>query len=302
MEHGSKMTEMKQGSRKKQVLEEFPFTPDLLPVLEDDLLTGYHQSAWEAYQTLPFPNRHDEPWRRTDISGLETRSFTLSPNSMKTQQAPKRFLNPDLNGNEFAGQVVCSGEKPISSLDKLLQESGVIFSDFHNAEVEHPHLVKSLVGKVVAPDEDKFTALAAALASDGVFLYVPKDVVIEKPLHSLFWGAGNRNTYINHLLVWLEEGAQATFIHETASVDNPDESQVLHDGIVEIHVGRNARLSFIELQSWGRNVWSFTRERARVMGDGSLEWIYGGMGTRLTKNFSDIDLVEPGAEARISGF
>jgi len=38
------------------------------------------------------------------------------------------------------------------------------------------------------------------------------------------------------------------------------------------------------------------------MADGHLEWIFGGMGTHLTKNFSDIDLVEPGATARMSGF
>ncbi len=76
----------------------------------------------------------------------------------------------------------------------------------------------------------------------------------------------------------------------------------MHDGIVEIYVGRNARLNFVELQSWGDNVWSFTRERARVMGDGNLEWIFGAMGTHLTKNFSDIDLVEEGATGRMSGF
>jgi len=61
-------------------------------------------------------------------------------------------------------------------------------------------------------------------------------------------------------------------------------------------------VNFVELQSWGDNVWSFSREKARVMAEGHLEWIHGGMGTRLTKNFSDIDLVEPGASARMSGF
>jgi Fe-S cluster assembly protein SufD len=76
----------------------------------------------------------------------------------------------------------------------------------------------------------------------------------------------------------------------------------MHDGIVEVYVGRNAHLNFVELQSWGDNVWAFTRERARVMGDGNLEWIFGAMGTHLTKNFSDIDLMEEGAVGRMSGF
>jgi len=296
------MTELKKGFQKKSNLAAFPFTAAQMPVLEDIDLTGYHQSAWKAYQALLFPNRSDEPWRRTDISALETGSFSLSPMVEKSEPPSTRFLNPDLTDKDLAGQVVYSSENPICSFDETLLEKGVIFTDFHTAEVEHPILVNKLLGQIVKPDEDKFTALAAALASDGTFLYVPKDVVIEQPLHSLYWGAGNRNTYINHLLIWLEEGAQVTFVHESASLDDASISQVLHDGIVEIHVGRNAHLSFVELQSWGSNVWSFTRERARVMGDGSLEWIFGAMGSRLTKNFSDIDLVEPGAKGRMSGF
>jgi Fe-S cluster assembly protein SufD len=67
-------------------------------------------------------------------------------------------------------------------------------------------------------------------------------------------------------------------------------------------VGKNAKLNFVELQSWGDDVWSFTRERAKVLEGGNLEWIFGAMGTKLTKNFSDIDLLEPGATGRMSGF
>jgi Fe-S cluster assembly protein SufD len=126
--------------------------------------------------------------------------------------------------------------------------------------------------------------------------------VIDQPLHSLYWGAGENTAFINHILVWLEEGAQVTFVHESSSPKGDLDSQIFHDGIVEIYVGKNAHLNFVELQSWGKNVWSFTRERAKVMGDGKLDWIFGAMGTHLTKNFSDIDLVEPGAEGRISGF
>jgi Fe-S cluster assembly protein SufD len=135
-----------------------------------------------------------------------------------------------------------------------------------------------------------------------VVLYVPKNVVIEQPLHSLFWGGGDHLAFLNHLIVWVEEGAQVTYVHESASPNTGEKGQVMHDGIVEIYVGRNAHLNFVELQSWGDNVWSFTRERARVMGDGNLEWIFGAMGTHLTKNFSDIDLMEEGANGRMSGF
>lgn len=302
MEDIKEINTIKKEHRVRQRLADFQLTQDQLPLLQNEQLARYHQSAWEAFQRLPFPSLRDEPWRRTDIRDLDTSVFSFSSFGEMAQQPPERFLNPAISEEKFIGQIICNGGKATHSLDAALWEQGVIFTDFHTAEVEHPELVNSLLGQIVRPDEDKFTALAAALAEDGVFLYVPKNVIIDRPFHSLYWGSAGRNTFVNHLLIWVEEGAQVTFVHESASPGIAADPQVLHDGIVEIHVGQNAQLNFVELQSWGKNVWSFTRERAQVMGGGNLEWIFGAMGTRLTKNFSDIDLTEPEATARMSGF
>jgi Fe-S cluster assembly protein SufD len=76
----------------------------------------------------------------------------------------------------------------------------------------------------------------------------------------------------------------------------------MHAGIVEIHVGAGANLRFVELQSWGEHVWNFSHERAKVERDGNLDWIFGAIGSHLTKNFSDLDLVGQGSSGRMSGF
>ena len=76
----------------------------------------------------------------------------------------------------------------------------------------------------------------------------------------------------------------------------------MHAGIVEIHVGAGANLRFVELQSWGEHVWNFSHERAQVERDGNLDWIFGAIGSHLTKNFSDLDLVGQGANWAHVGF
>ena len=48
--------------------------------------------------------------------------------------------------------------------------------------------------------------LAGALAQNGMFLYVPRNVVITQPLHSLMWGPGTGYGTVSHILVYLEEG------------------------------------------------------------------------------------------------
>ncbi|MFN2304197.1 MAG: Fe-S cluster assembly protein SufD, partial [Anaerolineales bacterium] len=283
-------------------LEDFSFDETLIPRLNDDRINQYHHSAWNHYINLPFPDPKDEAWRRTDIRNLQTSKFILSVGSDGYERPPAQLLSPLISGKKRSGEIVSGAIETIAIIDEDLEEKGVIFKDFHRAELEHPDLLARLLGEIVSPDEDKFTALAAALGSDGVFLYVPKDVVIEQPLHSLYWGAGKNKAFINHLIIWLEEGSAVTFVHENASPHNQSDPQLLHNGIVEIHVGKRAKFNFVELQSWGQNVWSFTRERAHVMAGGTLEWIFGAMGTHLTKNFSDINLLEGGAKTRVSGF
>jgi Fe-S cluster assembly protein SufD len=76
----------------------------------------------------------------------------------------------------------------------------------------------------------------------------------------------------------------------------------MHAGIVEIQVLEGASMKFVELQSWGRHAWNFSHERARVERGGNLDWIFGAIGSRLTKNFSELDLAGEGAQGRMSGF
>jgi Fe-S cluster assembly protein SufD len=67
-------------------------------------------------------------------------------------------------------------------------------------------------------------------------------------------------------------------------------------------VGEGSNLRFIELQSWGDRVWNFSHERAILKRDAKLDWIFGALGSQLTKNFSEINLEGEGGEARMSGF
>jgi Fe-S cluster assembly protein SufD len=153
----------------------------------------------------------------------------------------------------------------------------------------------------VKSDEGKFAALAAAFAENGVLVYVPKGVEVERPLHSILWGPGIGLAYFSHILIWLEEGSSLTYVHEAASLDESD-GQTMHAGLIEINVGPGANLRFVELQSWGDHVWNFSHKRARVEKDGNLDWVFAAVGTHLTKDFSDLDLVGEGAIGKMSGF
>jgi len=277
----------------------FNFTQDMVKPAPGPL-GDYRAKAWEAFERIPYPNKKDEAWRRTDLQGLDG-SVKLPPKDayLDLQHIPENLLHP-LVDEQTAGQITLLPGGFQASVSSEVTQAGVIFTDFRTASENHPDLFAKALGQVIGPEDGKFAALTAALADNGVFVYVPYGVQLQQPLHSIVWAAGTGLAHFSHLIIWLEEGASLTYIHENAS---PNEAgNTVHGGIVEIHVGSRASLRFVELQSLGDQVWNFTHERARVESDGSIDWIFGAIGTRLTKNFSDLDLVGPGASGRMSGF
>ncbi|MCI0521652.1 MAG: Fe-S cluster assembly protein SufD [Chloroflexi bacterium] len=294
--------------RGERAAKEFTFRREMIPALDgtngsDPIVRAYRARAWEAYEQLPLPTTNDEAWRRTDIKGLAAGSFR--PANLQTNEqavkVPRQYLQP-LAGARHGGQIILptAGVAQVE-LDAEIAAKGVVFTDLTRAEREHPHLLEKIMGQVVRPEDGKFAALAGAMAHSGVLLYVPRGVSVEKPLQSLLWGPGVYLAHFSHLMIYLEEGAAVTYVHEAAS-PNETGGQTLHAGLVEIHVGDGANLQFVELQTWGEHVWSFSHERARVGRDATLDWIFGAMGSRLTKNFSDLDLIGEGATGRMSGF
>lgn len=296
-----------------------PFQREMIPVQEGlaRFLNEYRARAWDAYESFPLPTTTDEAWRRTDIRGLANLALTPVYPGAQIQlpqsyhgngkagageypsDIPDDLLTP-LTGESHGGQMIISPQGVYTALDPELAAQGVIFTDLLTAEAQYPDILANIMGQVVRADEGKFAGLAAALANYGALVYVPRNVQLEQPLHSLLWGPGGGLAYFSHLLVWVEEGSSLTYVYEAAS---PTEQQAsLHAGIVEIHMGPASNLHFVELQSWGEHVWNFSHERARVSRDANLDWIFGAIGSKLTKNFSEIDLVGEGATGRMSGF
>lgn len=288
--------------RPAPAVRNFQFQAGMLPAVGLPVIQAYRRTGWEVFSSLPIPAANEEAWRRTDLKGLAVESFHLPSNDafMDLPPIPKLLLEP-VADDPHGGEILLAPGLAQTKLDKNLAANGVVFADWQSALVQYPELVDRLIGKVVRADEGKFGALTAALAQTGILLYVPRGVHVPLPLHSLMWGPGIGLAHLSHMIVWLEEGASATYIHESAS---PTESggQTLHSGIVEIHVGESANLRFVELQSWGENVWNFTHERAQVERGATLDWVFGAIGSHLTKNFSDLDLVGQGSTGKMSGF
>jgi Fe-S cluster assembly protein SufD len=267
-----------------------------------DSVDSYRASAWSAFKRLSLPDTTMEAWRRTDIHVLPAGKFKFASDGAFNDLPPVRddLLRP-LVADQHGGRIILLPGGVKIELDEKLAKKGVIFTDLLTAEQKHPELLAKMIGKTVNVEEGKFSALAGAFAQNGIVLYVPKGVTVEEPLHSVLWGPGTDIAHVSHILVLVDEGASVTYVHESASPDLKG-ANLMHAGIVEIQVMQDASMKFVELQSWGRHVWNFSHERVRVERGGNIDWIFGAIGSRITKNFTELDLAGEGAQGRMSGF
>jgi Fe-S cluster assembly protein SufD len=286
--------------RAESAARDFNFTESEIRATGDSV-ASYRSLSWNAFKRHSLPDTTQEAWRRTDIHALPTDKFKLTLQDTNDLPAVREDLLKPLIADQHGGQIVITPGEVTVDLDEKLAQKGVIFTDLKTAEQKHPDLLAKMIGKTVNVEEGKFSALAGAFAQNGVVLYVPKRVVVEEPLHSVLWGPGTDLAHVSHILVLVDEGASVTYVHESASPDLKGANS-MHAGIVEIQVMQNASMKFVELQSWGRHVWNFSHERARVERNGNLDWIFGAIGSRVTKNFSELDLAGEGAQGRMSGF
>jgi Fe-S cluster assembly protein SufD len=289
---------------KPRVAPRFPFPVEKVLEISSSLgepawLKTQREEAWKIYQTLPIPTTQDEAWRRTDIRSLPVEDVSL--NFSDGREVPKGLVQPLTSEKQGALLVLQPGRPAILRPNQKLLDQGVVFGDWTTIVNEKADFLKEYLGSIISVEEGIFAAAVAALARDASIVYVPDGVEAQAPLHSILWAPGKNTAFFSRVLIVLGKGSSLTYIHETASPTEVGESAI-HAGVVELLIGQGASLKFVELQSWGNHVWNFTRERAMVERDGSLDWIFGAVGSHLTRNFSELTLSGPGAEGRMSGF
>lgn len=266
---------------------------------EPEWLVDLRQNAFEAFEEMGWPTRKEEEWMRTDIRGFSLKKF----NPPKLDEVVDAATLPSgllAEGVDIGGQVISlNGRTGRSTLSDELKAQGIIFGDFATVLAEHGDLVKKYLFKgEFDPNFDKFSALHAAFFSGGAFLYVPRNVVVEQPLHMLNL-IGDNGVDLAHTLIVLEEGAQATVLTESASLDNDQPG--FHCGAIEVVVGDRANLRFVNLQNWGHKVWHFGQQKGSVGRDGNLLWTLGALGSRLSKVNQHVALDGPGAHCEVNG-
>lgn len=195
-------------------------------------------------------------------------------------EAEKKFLSGV--GAQYDSEVV------YHSISKMLEKKGVIFVDTDTAIKKYPEIVKKYFGKVIPAADNKLAALNTAVWSGGSFIYVPPNVHVDLPLQAYFRINSRNMGQFERTLIIADEGSYIHYVEGcTAPIFTTDS---LHAAVVEILIGKGARVRYTTIQNWSKNVYNLVTKRMFVDEEGFGEWIDGNLGSQLTMKYPSIYL------------
>ncbi|MFA5134294.1 MAG: Fe-S cluster assembly protein SufB [Patescibacteria group bacterium] len=180
------------------------------------------------------------------------------------------------------------------SIQEKMEKIGVIFTDMDTGLRKHPELIERYFGTVVPAGDNKFSALNTAVWSGGSLVYIPEGVSVDFPLQSYFRINAERAGQFERTLIIAEPGS---FVHYMEGCTAPVYSSAsLHSAVVEIIVKPGARVRYTTVQNWSRNVYNLVTKRSFVYEEGTVEWVDGNLGSRVTMKYPSVYLL--GRKAR----
>jgi Fe-S cluster assembly protein SufD len=255
------------------------------------------KEAWEYYLASPPPERSTNVWRYTDPAEFMIENpqalfdrlphlpdkISPEPRQMSSEHAALGYNQDDL--------------RTYVKMTPELTNSGVIFKDLYSAIRDNRGLVEQHLGHLVGPTFGKFEAFNMALWNNGLFLYIPSNMVVEKPIY-LHRHPTGKNT-IQRLLVVIGNNAQATVIDDYACHCKAQNSLV--NSAVEIFTGEASNLRYVNLQNLGPETRTYITIRSRIGQNANFKSIYGSIGSLVTKVNAGTILAGRGANSQMYG-
>lgn len=260
-------------------------------------LYNVRRDGWSAYYDSPLPDRVVHLWRYTP---------------------PERFLIDKLDDIMQAGAIPGNGNgrksipitenqaaigynlpdmTTVTETTPHLSEQGVRFLDLATAIETDDGMVQESLGKLVNSNFGKFEALNLALWIVGFYLYIPDNVIIEKPIYLNRVPTGP-NT-ITRLLVVAGKNSQATIIDNYRDASDSIGGQF--NAVVEIAADDHSRLRYVGLQNFSERITSYATQRSRVGSQADVLTVQSILGGAVSKVNAGTILDGRGANSRISG-
>ncbi len=238
-----------------------------LPSNEPKWLFEKRLSALVSYEKEPLPSRVSHLWKYSDPNWFEFNSNT--------------------------GSVISSKKlKPVFGFDNNVKDTGVVLMELSEAfrDEKYKDLILKYFGQLTKKYPNRYAYFNEAIWSGGYFLYVPKDLKVEKSLTVKSLSHESNNLEAVRNLILMEEGSSANLIDEITSSEaaNP-----FINIVTEVFLEKGSRLSYANLQLYSKGTVSHLFQRAEINDNAELTNIIVALGGKISKADLGANLAGP---------
>jgi Fe-S cluster assembly protein SufD len=153
------------------------------------------KEAISKFESLNFPTLKDEEWKYTSIAPILKNNFIPAQNAEMTNAAKKEIEEKLFCGFECHRLVFVNGLFSAELSEVKTLPKGVVVGSLREIAKTNPELVKKHLTKLPG-GANAFNALNNAFNLDGLFVYLPKGKVVDKPVQVLYLNGSDKEAVL----------------------------------------------------------------------------------------------------------
>ncbi|MFM8659701.1 MAG: SufB/SufD family protein [Candidatus Nitrosotenuis sp.] len=258
---------------------------------EPDWLKQFRKNSFAIYESLPAEvsplyNKY------TDAKRMNPAEVSLVTDS---QNIIYDSLKPRLAELEKEIHIIQTGTNIFRiNLPEDLKAKGVVISSIYDAIQNHGELVKKIL-ESSDPKEDKYTALNNAAFNSGIFIKIPKNLILDRPIHVVSCIAPDGTSTISKNIIISEQGSKASIVQELYAPKGTKQQAYLE--LLTVDAQPNSQLSMTTFQAMDQSAVNFSTRNCTVAQDAKINWYLGLFGSMLSRYRTNYYLDGTGAYA-----
>ena len=283
----------------KQYIDLYENCREMIRRHSADVMNDVRDRAFDDFKSKGFPTRKVERYKYTDMAALFAPDYGVNINRLDIPVNPYDAFRCDVPNLSTSLYFVVNDIFYTKALPKSHLPEGVLVGSLKEAAAEYPELVARHYAKLARTDEDAVTALNTMLAQDGLLVYVPKDVKVDRAVQIINILRSDVDLMANRrVLIVMEEGAEIKLLFCDHAADD---RKFLATQVIEAFVGENASLDLYCLEETHArstrvsNLYIEQQAGSRV--NHNIITLHNG----TTRNRTDVTMAGEGAECNLCG-
>ena len=263
------------------------------------VMNSVRDEAFSDFQRMGFPTRKVERYKYTDMERLFEPDYGLNLNRLEIPVDPYQAFKCDVPNLSTSLYFVVNDSFYTKSLPQAHLPEGVVVDSLTHVAAEKPDFIEKYYAKIAQTDADAITALNTMLAQDGLLVYVPRNVKVDRTIQVINILRSDVDLMVNRrVLIVLEEGAEAKFLFcDHAS----DDRHFLATQVIEAYVGRNANLELNCLEETHYKNTRISNVYIEQQADSRVNHNVITLHNGVTRNRLDLVFKGEGAECQCNG-